>query len=178
MGYYSVILVLNDMLGEIERDAKFGERVAMAINRFGPPGTSKERMFGNDIGWSASVIQVAHADTVSLLMAGGNRASVLGVTSNQGRYSCSSDERDVLRIVLKRLGYELRGRRKEATDLNIVEKVGRLSEGDQLREALAVAHQENLVLRQTLARVQKMLNAAQDEIGETQPRAAPTESSD
>lgn len=165
MGYYSVILVLNDMLGQIEKDSHFGAKVFAAINRFGPPGTSKERMFRNDIGHNASVVQVDHADTASLLLVGGNQGRVLGVTSNQGRIKDPHDEREVLRLILKRLGYELRGKRKDSPEMDIVQRVGRISEGDQLRDALTEARRENLALRQALQRAERMLAAAQSEIG-------------
>jgi hypothetical protein len=74
MGLNTTVVILNDAVGDIERDPEFGAKLANAIHNF--DGTRKTVSAGCH-GNAACVIEMHHADDYVVVRVGGNTATVL-----------------------------------------------------------------------------------------------------
>ena len=102
MGYYSIVLIQNDFLHEIEEDPRFGEKVSSAISQhFVEPGRAGQRF---------RVLAVDHADVQQTIVVGGYQGIVLG-TDNTGGVLPKEDDPHTIERWLKKLadkfGYRL-----------------------------------------------------------------------
>ena len=84
MGYNSVLVILNDRLDEIERDAEFGKKVASAIREHGSP----EKHRRTYVTGQTQVVTVNHADTLAVVAVGANYGRVIGY----GHWTQNDDE--------------------------------------------------------------------------------------
>jgi coenzyme F420-reducing hydrogenase delta subunit len=106
MGYNSTMIILNDSLGVIEKDNKFGKKVSDAIKRL---SFSNKR--GIDISCSghvnaATVIETHHSSQTVVVGVGGNCATVLG-RHYDFRKETDEEKLAVLRSLADQLGYRL-----------------------------------------------------------------------
>jgi hypothetical protein len=103
MGFNSTVLVLNDRLGEIEREPeKFVKEMLYAIQR---SGMDKQEDFYPG---QSTVMSCAHADTVTILAVGGNCATVMGRVHNGGHHYTEEEQVDLLRMLADKYGFSLR----------------------------------------------------------------------
>lgn len=82
MGFQSTVVILNDALHMIREDPEFGKKLCDAISQCGGRSTKGISVNavdsrGNVSGGAALVVECHHADHSSLVMTGGNYASVL-----------------------------------------------------------------------------------------------------
>lgn len=108
MGFNSVVFFCNDAHGAIDKDpAGWWEACKSA---FGRQKMDKPEMFihGNRLGYWEAVAE-HHADIYSVILAGGNCATVLGSTMSSGRNTGEiEDQIKILRDTLRPLGYTIR----------------------------------------------------------------------
>jgi hypothetical protein len=103
MGFNSTVLVLNDRLGEIERNPEeFVKEMLYAIQR---SGVDKQEGFHPG---QTTVMSCAHADTVTILAVGGNCATVMGRVHNGGHHHTEEDQVKLLRELADKYGFSLR----------------------------------------------------------------------
>jgi hypothetical protein len=103
MGFNSTVIVLNDRLGEIEREPeKFVREMVSSISAFGM--RDEERDF---LGQS-TVMSCAHADVVTILAVGGNCATTMGQFYNGGHHVTVEAQIALLRELAGKYGYSLR----------------------------------------------------------------------
>jgi hypothetical protein len=103
MGYNSTVLVLNDRLGEIEREPeKFVKEMLHAIQRSAM--ADQEDFYPGQ----STVMSCAHADVVTILAVGGNHATVMGRFHNGGRHYQEEDQVKLLRELADKYGFSLR----------------------------------------------------------------------
>lgn len=94
MGLNTAVVVLNDHLHEIERDPKFGQKVADAIRDADNPRRHHRQN-------SFAVLSSAHADGAQIVVVGGNLISRIGM----GHYR--DDPKELLRKLARDLGYRI-----------------------------------------------------------------------
>ncbi len=103
MGFNSTVLVLNDRLGEIERNPEeFVKEMLYAIQR----SSMREQEEFNP--GQTTVMSCAHADTVTILAVGGNCATVLGRVYNGGVHHTEEAQVKILRELASKYGFSLR----------------------------------------------------------------------
>ena len=71
MGWNTAVLILNDALGDIERDPEFGRNLARAIRQQVCSASPVDVSAGNHVN-AASVIAQEHADNPFIVKFGGN----------------------------------------------------------------------------------------------------------
>lgn len=104
MGFNSTVLVLNDRMGEIERDPEaFVKEMLNAIQRSGYPDDQVDFYPGQ-----STVMSMAHADTVTILAVGGNCATKLGQFHNGGHHHTEEAQVQLLRQLADKYGFSLR----------------------------------------------------------------------
>lgn len=104
MGFNSTVLVLNDRLGEIEREPeKFVREMLSGIQRSGYPDEQVDFYPGQ-----STVMSCAHADQVTILAVGGNCATVMGRFHNGGHHHSDDDQVTLLRQLADKYGFSLR----------------------------------------------------------------------
>jgi hypothetical protein len=103
MGFNTTVLVLNDGLGEIEKDPNFGKKLVGAILSLGnkPADVSA----GNHMN-AVQVIETHHADSTVAVAVGGNTASVLASTYGYQTHDDVIQFR-LLEALADKLGYKL-----------------------------------------------------------------------
>lgn len=114
MGYNTSMIVLNDALGDIAKDAEFGAKVRDAVDRL----TLRMHTHGIDIqsGCSvnaATVIESHHADETAIIAVGGNCASVWFDVAGSDHHEDEFVLR-ALREIADFMGYKLVKSRKKA----------------------------------------------------------------
>jgi hypothetical protein len=103
MGYNTTLLVLNDRLGEIERDPKkFVTEMIQAIHRKGSRDEEMDFYPGQ-----TSVIHCAHADDVHVIAVGGNHATILGRVYNGGNHHTEENQISLLKRIANNYGFRL-----------------------------------------------------------------------
>ena len=103
MGFNSTILLLNDRLGEIERDPEgFVREMMNSIHGLGCADEMVDFFPGQ-----STVMSVAHADQVTILAVGGNHATVLGRVYNGGKHYTPEEQEDLLRKLADQHGFRL-----------------------------------------------------------------------
>lgn len=103
MGFNTSVLVLNDAIGDIEKDTDFGRRLADAIRQLSvemPP------VGGIHVPGGAKVIETHHNDGMSVVMMGGNCGTVLGHAS-MGTAFTKDEQIKVLRELAQQFGFWL-----------------------------------------------------------------------
>lgn len=104
MGFNSTVLVLNDRLGEIERNPE--EFVKEMLNTICRIGCSDRT--GDFYPGQSTVMSCAHADTVTVLAVGGNCSTVLGRVYNGGVHHTEEAQVEILRVLADIHGFQLR----------------------------------------------------------------------
>jgi hypothetical protein len=112
MGYNKVILMCNDSDYRVDEDpAGWWDACKEAFSRFWAGSTTKDFHFNGCFGgWQA--VSQEHADVVTVILAGGNHATVLGAVNNGGRHTSEADQIFILKQILRSKGYEVHKRRK------------------------------------------------------------------
>lgn len=104
MGYNSTVLVLNDRLGEIERDPEaFVKEMINAIHRKGMTYGEAAVFYPGQ----SSVISCAHADQVTVMAVGGNHATILGRVYNGGNHHTEENQISILKRIADDYGFRL-----------------------------------------------------------------------
>ena len=98
MGLNSTVLIRNDMLNEVEKDPKFGENLFRAINQGGFPRDVPAKGASN----AATVVEVHHNTSTSVVAIGGGTGTVLGAF-----YGSSHDPLVLLKYLAQSLGFRL-----------------------------------------------------------------------
>lgn len=93
MGLNTTVLVLNDRLGDIEKDQNLGKLLALAINSH----SSSEPQ--TPVGHGVYVIETHHADDLAIVAVGGNTSQVLGHVPADLLNTAPSKEQDAKNIV-------------------------------------------------------------------------------
>ena len=108
MGYNTTVVVLNDALGNIERDPDFGKNLARAVGQLWSPGHKPIDVSSLGHCNAATVLESHHADRYVATAIGGNMGVVLG--------DCGSwkvdDEVEMLRRLADKYGYNLSAKRR------------------------------------------------------------------
>lgn len=103
MGFNSTVLVLNDRLGEIERNPEeFVKGMLNTISRIGCSDESGDFYVGQ-----STVMSCAHADTVTVLAVGGNCSTILGHVYNGGVHHTEEAQVSILRVLADKYGFRL-----------------------------------------------------------------------
>ena len=103
MGFNSTVLVLNDRLGEIEREPeRFVKEMLHAIQRSAM--AEQEDFYPGQ----STVMSCNHADVVTILAVGGNCATVMGRFHNGGRHHDEESQLKLLRELADKYGFSLR----------------------------------------------------------------------
>lgn len=114
MGFNSTVLVLNDRLGEIERNPeRFVKEMLAGINRSGYPDEQVDVYTGQ-----TTVMSCAHADTVTILAVGGNCATKLGQFHNGGHHHTEEEQVELLRQLADKYGFTLRKKPQKNRKIN------------------------------------------------------------
>ena len=106
MGYNTALMVCNDGLSQLERDADAGKKIARGVLAAGQ-ATVNYIAIGNHAN-PVSILPSQHADVDQLVIVGGN--TIRHVHSFYRLIGCSSRplEEDVLSALAEELGYTLR----------------------------------------------------------------------
>jgi len=118
MGYNTTVVVLNDGLGDIERDPEFGKKLARAISAVNTERYLAEQagrdFYGVDVSAgnhcnAATVVETHHAEGTAVVAVGGNMGRNLGHVWPYG-----DEEYDVrvLKALADKLGYSVRRKPK------------------------------------------------------------------
>lgn len=100
MGFNTTVVVLNDVLGEIEKDEKFGEKLADAIKSLsGPDPVSM-------LGGGVKVLETHHNSSVAVVAVGGNYGTVLAWGPDVSHHTHEGQEK-LLKALAEKLGYRL-----------------------------------------------------------------------
>lgn len=97
MGFNTAMIVRNDFLHEIDKDAKFGEKVRTAIQYAHHPEHAPYH------GQGFNILPPCHADYVQIVAIGGNTIRRLG--GYAGTYANTDEE--VLRNLADSMGFRL-----------------------------------------------------------------------
>ena len=100
MGYNTTVVILNDGLGQISKDADFGRNLSDAILRL--PSQGEQTVSAGNHGNPCIAIETHHADMKAIVAVGGNDGEVLG----HAHYSAT--RLDILRMLAEKEGYSLR----------------------------------------------------------------------
>lgn len=95
MGMNTAMIVRNDFLNEIEKDAEFGKRVAEAIRCAGYPNPPYH-------GQSFDVLPSVHADYQQVVAIGGNSINAMGIGGDW-----TAENESILRTLADRMGFRL-----------------------------------------------------------------------
>ena len=119
MGYNTSMIIMNDALGDIEKDPEFGKRISRAVSEVTTAkwvaGEEGRPFWGVDVAAhgagisvnAATVLETHHADSLSVVAFGRNQGTVLSPCV----WPYGSEEDEKLRIVkalADQLGYTLR----------------------------------------------------------------------
>lgn len=109
MGFNTSMIVLNDALGDIERDPEFGRKVSQAVSKLSLPEEYRSA-WGVDVSAgcsvnAATVIETHHADSISIVAFGRNEGIVLA--KHLYAYGTESQEIRVLKALADQHGYVL-----------------------------------------------------------------------
>lgn len=114
MGFNSTVLILNDQLGEIEREpARFVKEMLNGIGRSGYPDEQVDFNPGQ-----STVMSCVHADMVTILAVGGNCATKLGQFYNGGYHHTEEDQVKLLRQLADKYGFTLRKKPQKNRKIN------------------------------------------------------------
>jgi hypothetical protein len=102
MGFNSTIVVMNDSLGEIEKDPEFGKKVAAAIAKMSCYEKPVDISSGHSCN-AATVIDCHHADSNSIIVVGGNMGEV--AVPYAGSYNATEEQ--MVRRWAEKLGFNL-----------------------------------------------------------------------
>ena len=113
MGYNTTVVVLNDALGDIEKDPEFGKKLAQAISAsLSNPRERDDRGYHQTVEVSAGcsanaahVVETHHGDNTTLVAVGGNLGQQVFETWGW-RHHTTPEE--LLRRWASELGYDLR----------------------------------------------------------------------
>ena len=100
MGFNTAVLVLNDVLGEIEKDAKFGEKLADAIKQ--KSGNEPVSILGGGV----KVIETHHNSSTAIVAMGGNYATVLAWGPDVSHHT-EEGQLVLLKALAEKHGYRL-----------------------------------------------------------------------
>lgn len=107
MGYNSTLVVMNDALGQIEKDQAFGASVVAAIQKI----RSRDHYIAVPSGSyanAAAVIETHHSSTYVPVLVGANNGKVVeGVQVTWGMED-RERELELLKQLAEKLGYSLR----------------------------------------------------------------------
>lgn len=107
MGYNTTLVVLNDGLGAIASDPKFGEKIKNAVSYLSIyPAKRMDIPAGNHCN-PAAVIETHHADQTTLIAVGGNTGIVLGSIYDGGRAHTEASQVQLLKTLASTLGYRV-----------------------------------------------------------------------
>jgi hypothetical protein len=111
MGFNTTVVVLNDALGEIENDPKFGQRLASAVKELSVRKGRIDVPAGNHAN-AASVVETHHASENAVVVVGGNFGSVLGnvYAGNSivvARHHEEAGQVEILKSLAEKFGYRL-----------------------------------------------------------------------
>ena len=114
MGWNTVVLVLNDRLGEIKRDAQnFVDNLVREAGGGGHWGPTPDDFHKSQSG----IIESHHADNTPVLLVGGNTATVLGFVRGY-RHTEVHNQVRILETILAKYGYGIR--RKTLPELDLL----------------------------------------------------------
>lgn len=100
MGWNATVIILNDRLGDIEREPHFGRLLSEAIQD--QHGSGKPL----GLGYGAQVVEQHHADGTAVVAVGGNGATVLGYVL--GYHHREADAQlEIVRALAAARGYRL-----------------------------------------------------------------------
>lgn len=105
MGFNSTVVVMNDALHDIRGEAAFGAMLHDAVLEhysYGGPVDVRAGCHAN----AATVVDCHHADNTSLILVGGNCASVLGEWFGW-RHHLREEQERLLKLAADALGYRL-----------------------------------------------------------------------
>lgn len=104
MGFNTTVLILNDALGEIEKDKDFGQKLVEAVhNQFSGSGRNTVSCRYSN---AATVIEQHHADSTSVVAIGGDTATQLAIVSGYNHHK-DEDKLRILGQMANQLGYYL-----------------------------------------------------------------------
>lgn len=95
MGYNTAVILLNDTMHEIERDAEFGQKLASHCRQVEGPRDGSYGPHG------AKALAPQHAGTLQIVGVGGNTIRSLGYAS------LGADDLAIVKAMANRLGYRL-----------------------------------------------------------------------
>lgn len=114
MGFNTSMIILNDCLGDIEKDPDFGKKVSQAVSSVdtqrylseeaGRPFHGVDVSAGCSVN-AATVIETHHADGTSIIAFGGNMGLNMGLFYP---YGAEDEEIRILRALAMKYGFGLR----------------------------------------------------------------------
>lgn len=116
MGFNTTVVVLNDALGTIENDPKFGKRLADAIAKLSiSNGEGIDVAAHTPAGGihcnAATVIETHHAEGTAIVAIGGNYGTKLGEVYKRTHHE-PGDDIEIFRMLADQRGYTLQPKKK------------------------------------------------------------------
>lgn len=105
MGHNSTVVVLNDALDQIEKDADFGKNLARAIMTVNRSNGGVDVQAGNHCN-AARVVESHHADYSALVLVGGNYGSEVGRTFGWSHHE-KDKQLEMIKSILDDMGYRV-----------------------------------------------------------------------
>jgi hypothetical protein len=105
MGFNSTVVVMNDALGDIEKDPEFGKKLSDAILHLSVDRSPQDVSAGCSVN-AATVIETHHADQTSLIAVGGNYGTELCGVYNY-RHHEEKVQVMILEALADKLGYKI-----------------------------------------------------------------------
>lgn len=113
MGYNSVVLVLNDCLGDIEKDKDFGNKISGAVSAL--HNNNQIDIHSGCCVNAATAISCQHADITQIIAVGGNCASVLGNVYGSRNHHKEEGQIAILKQLADKFGYRLAKKPKKTS---------------------------------------------------------------
>jgi len=109
MGFNSTVVIMNDVLGQIDTDEKFGHNLVSAIMAQSAYNRQVDVRTGSHIN-AATVVEQHHADRIVLVSVGYNYGNVFASVLRRLDHHTDEAKEIMLRDIAYQMGYHLRKR--------------------------------------------------------------------
>ena len=114
MGFNTTLVIMNDALHVIAKDADFGAKVAQAAAQYGCYGNKPVDVSSSGHCNAATVVDCHHADHTSIILVGGNCATVALPYAGGWDHSSAEDHERILKEWARKLGYVVSKKRRRS----------------------------------------------------------------
>jgi len=160
MGFNTTVLILNDRLSDIEKDPeKFVKELSLMAGGGRAQGPAPHDFHAAS---QSGIIETHHADQTSVILVGGNTATVLGFARGY-RHGEAHNQVRILEEMLHKYGYDIRRQPLKKLE-GALFLAKRVLESARAAEKYAYTVQEHFVWRQRLRQAEGRVDWLLDKI--------------